>query len=234
MEKKQRFFIYDRKEVSLLVLLGLMVAIFAFTLGVHLGKRVGPKGQIVTENRPGAPISEVHEAVPSEKELQEKAKAKNPATDELLDQATHDEVTRTGIKLDETRQVDLPKETRSVNAGATTEVADEEEKSPVPAKAENSAPTHTKAQLSGAQSRAKHRFVLQVGSYPAILVAQEKVHALEATGLKPTIHTAQVEGTTRYRIFVGDFDTKAEAQKAGLLYQQQKKIESFIVARSAE
>ena len=40
MEQKQRFFIYDRKEMGVLLFLGVMVAIFAFTLGVHLGKKV--------------------------------------------------------------------------------------------------------------------------------------------------------------------------------------------------
>ena len=43
MERKKRLFIYEGKELTVLVILGSTVAAFAFTLGVHLGKRVSPK-----------------------------------------------------------------------------------------------------------------------------------------------------------------------------------------------
>ncbi len=119
MEQKQRFFIYDRREMGVLVILGVMVAVFAFTLGVHLGKRVGPKGYVAA---PGdaEPVVTLPDQVPNRQELTEQAKGAQQAADESLNQALHDEVARTGIKLDTPRQVELPDHARSKNAGATT------------------------------------------------------------------------------------------------------------------
>jgi cell division protein FtsN len=42
------------------------------------------------------------------------------ASEDAVNQATHEEVARTGIKLEDSRQLELPEKTRSKNAGATS------------------------------------------------------------------------------------------------------------------
>ena len=119
MDRKQRFFIYDRKEVFVLLILALLVAGFAFTLGVHLGKRiykVEPKIAAVI-NDPVATEGEPH---PSRPDLVEQRKGVENAVEEALSRELHDEVSRTGIKLETGRQMKLPKSARSKNKGATT------------------------------------------------------------------------------------------------------------------
>lgn len=117
--QKQKFFIYDRKEMGVLLILGVMVAVFAFTLGVHLGKRVG--GPVVA-HAPGdaEAVPTVPDKIPNRQELNEQSKGAQQAADESLNQALHDEVARTGIKIDTARQVQLPDKPISKEGGATT------------------------------------------------------------------------------------------------------------------
>src|SRR4051812_45531783 len=119
MEQKQRLFIYGRKEMAVLILLGVMVALFAFTLGVHLGKRVMGKGALhaIGEH---APVGTISDQVPSKPELKDQARGAQQASDEAIQKAVHDEVAKTGLKLDNPKTLELPKETKTKNAGATS------------------------------------------------------------------------------------------------------------------
>jgi cell division protein FtsN len=204
MTKKARFFIYDRKEVAILVLLAVMVAAFAFTLGVHLGKRAGGKNLVTssTENDHKSDLEPAKAAIPTDEELQARIRAQPPATTDLLNQATHEEVARTGIKLDSSHQVTLPQAR------------------------EASAPEVSKpSQGSG------KKYAIQIGSYPSAIMAQVKVHELEDLGLKPSILKVDVKGLgVRFRVLVGSFKTRHAAEKAGEIYRSEKKFDTFIIA----
>lgn len=254
MEQKQRFFIYDRKEMGVLLLLGVMVAIFAFTLGVHLGKRVGPQG---IAHSPGDAVTAptVPDKLPNRQELTEQAKGAQQAADESLNQALHDEVARTGIKLDTPRQLALPEKTVSRNAGATTGgPAVEHTSAPTPlvrtaapsnvhsAKeaGEIDAATTRPVQLPAGDSVAMlrqapaGRFTLQIGSYPAFEEARDQADSLEALGLKPHMRKAEVNGKTWYRLYVGGFNAKDVAEKSGARYVSQRMIDTYIVAKRVD
>src|SRR5690349_10995470 len=101
MSEKHRVFIYDRKEMAVLTLLGIMVAVFAFTLGMHLGKRVGGKGIAMGAGAPGTPALETKpDQVPDGKDLSDESKGVQQAADESASQTLHEELERTGAKLD--------------------------------------------------------------------------------------------------------------------------------------
>lgn len=57
-------------------------------------------------------------------------------------------------------------------------------------------------------------FALQVASLPNARAAQEEVARLAAKGLSAWIRSAEVKGSTYYRIKVGPYATKADAQAA--------------------
>jgi hypothetical protein len=116
---KQRFFIYDRREMVVLILLGLLIAAFAFTLGVHLGKRVSHQAAHEAVKEP-TPVATSPDLVPNRQELNEQAKGVEQAVEEVLDQSLHDEVARTGVKLETPVPVELPEKTKSANGGATS------------------------------------------------------------------------------------------------------------------
>lgn len=116
MENKQRLFIYDYKEIGILVFLGVLIAVFAFTLGVHLGKRVRPQTITGVQHAEPAPIPTVEDHLPPPQELSEQSSETGKAVDQTLNQSLHDEVQRTGVKLDTPRPVDLPTEVKSNRA----------------------------------------------------------------------------------------------------------------------
>src|SRR5262245_49468076 len=120
MQQKQRVFIYDRKEMGVLTLLGVMVAVFAFTLGVHLGKKVAAQPKNPAQTGETAPVATVPDQVPEARDLHEQAKGVEQAADETLSQSLKEEVGQTGVKTEKPVQVDLPKKPKTENAGATT------------------------------------------------------------------------------------------------------------------
>lgn len=235
MEQKQRFFIYDRKEMGVLLLLGVMVAIFAFTLGVHLGKRVGP--QAVAQGPGDAEtVPTVPDKIPNRQELTEQAKGAQQAADESLNQALHDEVARTGIKMDTPRQLALPEKTVSKNAGATnphpTEAAEVAEAAPAPAEKPIA---HAEADAVALHRAAPDgRYTLQIGSYPVLDEARDQADSLEALGLKPYMRPATVRGKQWYRLYIGGYKSLEAAEKTGARYVTQHMIEAYIVAKRVD
>jgi cell division protein FtsN len=232
MERKQRFFIYDGKEMGVLLLLGVMVAVFAFTLGVHLGKRVGPKGALSPVAGDAELVATSSDKNPNRQELNEQSKGAQQAADESLNQALHEEVARTGIKLDTPRQVQLPEKPHSENAGATTTAATEH--------------GHPRIQLApqGAEKGADHvaaersappgHYTLQIGSYPVADEARDQADSLEALGLRPYMRPADVRGSRWYRVYVGGFESKEVAEKAGARYVSQHMIEAYVVSKRVD
>ncbi len=119
-KSRQRMFIYDRKEVTVLTVLGVLVALFAFTLGVHLGKKV--RGGLGSWTGPDAQsVDTSTDKIPEPGDLTEQSKGAFGAVDDTLSHMLRDEVEKAGLKLDQGRQIDLPKGTVSKEGGATTE-----------------------------------------------------------------------------------------------------------------
>jgi cell division septation protein DedD len=220
MEQKQRLFIYDRKEMGILILLAVMVTVFAFTLGVHLGKKVEihQAGVAADPNAPVPLAATAPDELPNRQDLTEQGKGAPHAADESLNQAIHDEVTRTGVRLEVKRQVDLPTDVRSPTEGATT----------LHSVLVTQIPAFERPAPSG-------KFTLQVGSYPSVADAKDQTDGLEALGLKPYLREASLKGKgVWYRIFVGGYASKEAAEKAGEQYRGQHVLESFIVAKKPE
>jgi hypothetical protein len=200
VEKKQRIFLYERKEILILGALAGLVALFSFTLGVHLGKKV------TTHQGSGAVHSSLtiesgRDTLPSNLELQEQQKLQQDAIDDSLHKNLQKEVGTTGIRTDISRPVELPQKT-------VAEKADKSEK--------------TVAARAG-------KYTLQVGSYLTEKEADERSQALGARGVKPFRGKGTVSGKERFRVYLGGFPTKREAEEAARLYQKDRVIESFLV-----
>lgn len=249
MDKNQKLFVYDRREMSLLLGLILGVSLIAFTLGVHLGKRIGSHS--APRDIGDAPtVATSPDQIPNRQELTEQSKATEQAAEESLNQALHDEVARTGIKLETPRQVQLPRQPKTAKAGATTlptngastddkraealARAHTEPKSATQEKhgAADEGGSHSQAPSEGAP--AAHRgFSLQIGSYPSQAEATHLIEKLEHNQLKGYAVSADLQGKgTWYRVYVGEFPDRDQAEKAGAEYRSKQWIESFIVSRA--
>lgn len=222
MEQKQRFFIYDRKEIIVLVFLGLTVALFAFTLGVHLGKKVGHR--TAQESAPSTRLAETgKDELPGRTELVDQMKHTEEAADTALNLQAHEEVARTGIKLDQPKQVALPEKPKSQEAGATT------------------LGQHTEQVEDAMKDRAKKilarpaplgRFTLQIGSYPTVKDALQKIDTLESVGMKPFLREVDLSDKGQwFRIYIGGYVSHDEAKQVGTQYQDQHVIDNFVVTK---
>jgi pseudouridine-5'-phosphate glycosidase len=116
---RHALFIFDVREVLTLLLIWCLFSLFTFTLGVHYAKKISTFSAFHSDVSISG-VATVADQVPNRQELTEQAKGANQAIDEALNQSLHDEVTRTGIKLDTPHQVELPRETKSTQAGATS------------------------------------------------------------------------------------------------------------------
>ena len=229
--------------MGVLILLGVMVAIFAFTLGVHLGKRVNPKPVSVHTDAPDAETAQtLPDKVPDKHDITEQAKGVESAADESLGQALHEEVIKTGIKLDQPRQIELPKNSRSakgpsepppshVREAAPESSASHESHDETLAEAEHAADESATESAEPAAS-AGGQFAVQVGSYPSQREAQHYANTLKAKHLATSIQSAEVKGKGKwYRVFAGRFATRAEAESAGDTYKAKHLIDSFVIAK---
>jgi len=222
MQQKQRLFIYSRKEMVVLVLLGTLVAVFAFTLGIHLGKRVSPALD-TNEANPIAAIEPEAEESPSPQQLADNAEVIRDFADESLDQAAHDEIQKAGLKLDVPRQVELPTVPKDPAAGATVTTDD------------GQVGDELQAVPAALRPAAGGKYTLQIGSFRTAREATDRAQVLDAAGLKPFLRGAEVKGKGKwYRLYVGGYLSRDEAEKAGADYRTQGLISSFIIANAVE
>lgn len=215
MDSKRRLFIYDRKEVGVLILLGVGVALFAFTLGVHLGKQVVPKPmETIGEAKPTEPLTTAEVQAPNRVDVSTEVKNIPGAVDETLDQSLRDEIAKTGMKVEKSRQVELPSEVRKEIS--RPEVGHE---GIPPAKPTPLSP----------------RYTLQVGSYPSLHEAEPELLKLNENGLRAEVREVDLMGKGKwFRLFVGQFDTVKDAEKAGKSFKKERRIAEFVVVPTPE
>lgn len=232
MSKRSSLWVYDKKEMIVLVLLGGLVAAFAFTLGVHLGKRLYPKAADAAHGD-GHVVPTQEEADPTRQEVSEAAAGNEAAAQEAMTEALRNEVSRTGLKLDEPKQVKLPEETAA-------EKKTEQKTEHAPAKKaavrhEPKAEEHAQAEQTAApvekQAAGPEKYALQVGSYKTANEAATLVNELQAHSLEPWVQEVNLPGKGKwYRVYLGRFASKVEAEQMGTRYQNQHIIQSFVLA----
>lgn len=233
MANKQRIFFYDRRELLVLILLALMVALFSFTLGVHLGKRVSDSGKIVHRpqdahlppNTKGDSKTVQHEEdeSPGRIDLMEQATGNDEALEEGMSAQLHREVLKKGIQLDQSIPVDLPQKANDemmVKTGDDRQAGDLTGSQP-----EEKLPAILRKSPAG-------RYTIQVGSHPSLQEASRQVNSLESAGVEPFLRPVDLDGRGRwYRVYVGGYTSKTKARDIAQKYIDQHLIQSFVLAK---
>jgi cell division protein FtsN len=240
MEKKQKLFIYDRKEMIVLLLLGVVVSAFAFTLGVHLGKRVTPPlseqmAQKEAQEEQGTEaLPATEEALPDQAELNDKAAQAARVADAAMEDTLKDEVNKTGIQVETPKAVSLPSETKHTESQAAhRETKHSEPKESAKAQGSASAPvTAKKAPApSAASPSSSGGFAIQVGSFPSESEAQTAKDEFDSQGQSSVLRPVDLGSKGRwFRVLVGNYPTPLAAQKAGNQLKAEGKISSFVVS----
>ncbi|MBI2711573.1 MAG: hypothetical protein HYX41_01745 [Bdellovibrio sp.] len=118
LKHTQKLFVYQRKEIILIGLIGSLSLLFSFIFGIHLAKNLGTGTARTEENEVSALESSDDPGV-SREELSDPGKDAPKIVEDSLNQELHEEVTRTGIRLRPSRAVELPTRTKSKTGGAT-------------------------------------------------------------------------------------------------------------------
>lgn len=112
MKQSQDFFIYDKREVLTFCVLGGVVALFTFTLGLHLGKQISSGAQGVSQElQEVTQVQTVSDQNPGLREWTYSSEPLQPQVQTILKQRLHDEVVRSKIHLHPPRAVVLPQKT---------------------------------------------------------------------------------------------------------------------------
>jgi len=115
----QTLFIYDRREMIVLIVLCATIGLFTFTLGIHLGKEVATHVESNGELNEKL-VRTIPDQIPTSQELAGPNKTTQQALEDSINQSLHEEVVRTGIRLNPSLQTELPENAKTGNAGATT------------------------------------------------------------------------------------------------------------------
>lgn len=221
MANRERLFIYGHKEVLALILMASLVVAFAFTLGVHFGKRVGAKALEKHPEVKSTGVEAVSDRTPPVHEIQEQAKAASQAADESLNQVLYDEVARVGMKLETRRQVELPKETPEEKNTQSSE------------KPSNKMDSESILNIEAARRQPPSgKFTLQIGSSSSVQAILEQVESLESLGMKPYLRTKNSAGKEKlFQVYLGGFASQQDAEIAGQKYRNQHVIDSYVTTQ---
>ncbi|HRK02831.1 MAG TPA: SPOR domain-containing protein [Oligoflexia bacterium] len=210
---------FNKKEIVIILLLFVLVALLSFTLGVRMGRSLN-ETKLYTETPQEAPLKE-KAALPIEKA---------PAHGE--DQSAHDNQgdSKSLLKKESATEKESAKAEDLADGELQAELTKSGVKTDRPVSME--LPTEKKGEMAPAKSVAG-RFTLQVGSHRTVSEAAEQVTSLKAKGLDAFYIEAVLPGKgTWYRVGVGNFDSKEKAELYAARYKNE--LPPFIVQRMSE
>jgi hypothetical protein len=120
MRKQHPLFIYDHRELITLFMLAAVGGVFLFTLGLHMGKRLGARPVIEITPNEGKGFPSVQDKVPNRQELFEQGRNSGEVAEQILKETLKEEVHKNELRLGVPRQTELPDEPKSGRGGATT------------------------------------------------------------------------------------------------------------------
>ncbi len=193
MENNNKLFVLDKKEIALIFLFMIVIAITSFTLGVRIGKKMLLSSQGITESD-----IEAFKLKSQTEEQVEKAKQEVDSKPE-----DKEEVNQEGFNS-------LQKEMETLEtSGGTTKGST----SAKPVQEEMTSSSKEEVMMSSSEEENKSdKFTIQLGSYPKLTEAKEFADAFTVRGYNPSINQVKVNEKNWYRVTLGSFTSMAEAK----------------------
>ncbi len=228
MEPRHELLVFNKKEVGIILMLLGLVALFSFTLGVRLGKKLSLVHS--TESHGHAPLT--GEAAHSETAHHEAAghghdttEHKSAAEDKVADKVAAKEAQTAAAVAEEHADEALSKEIDEKKAGTGKALP-------------MSFPTERKTEKAPQKKSEKvmaGKFTLQVGSHRTLAEAVEQVNEFKKNGLDAFYREVQIPGKgTWYRVGIGLFPSKEMAEKTAANWKTTKKLPSYIIQKVSE
>lgn len=210
MDPKAELLVFNKKEIFVILLLLVLVALFSFTLGLKMGKSLGSATKAPQADH--APLAEKHEPeAPPHADAQDAHS--EPAPAEAAKLPAHD-----------------AKQLAEDQADAEFAAESDKEKVGIGKAVPMTLPKAKKSETA----KGALRYTLQVGSHRTVAEASEQVSALKKKGLDAFYIEANVPGKgTWYRVGIGIFNTKEDAER-GATEWKSKNLPAFIVQKIGE
>ena len=225
MQPKHDLLVFSKKEILVVLLLLILVALFSFTIGLKLGKSLASKeSPVVQQEHQNPPLEEKAEATDEEEEEEEPdtgadhnpqahpsshpssytgssgttTHSKGSVADSVADQKLEEEVKKEGIQSHRAITTELPQQPKKASEGVG--------------------------------------YTLQVGAYKTVAEATEEVAVLKRKGIEKAFYfEAEVPGKgTWYRVGIGVYKSKNDAERSGQKLKAQGDFPQFIVQRIGE
>ncbi len=119
MKSKQHIFIYNRKEILYFFFIFSLTFMFAFTLGIHFGKTITAPPRPILE-RSHSTVEDIPDEAPNSHEVSGVEKNTQQKLEGDLKGQLKEEVHESGLKTEQPKQLELPNQAKTRNAGATT------------------------------------------------------------------------------------------------------------------
>ena len=207
MSEKTNFYVFERKEIFLITILVILVAITSFLFGLKIGSNYsfedsGYNGQdrgAISSQAPKVDLtSTLEENVEAVTEIAEKKTIKREDINKKIEESLKEKM------LDEFSDADKKLNAQPVVAKEVTETVVKDE-APVVKKEETVA-------LKADSFSGKH--TINVGSFPALTEAKDFAEGFKVLGFNPIVTERQVPGKgNMFRVSIGVFDSLAKAKE---------------------
>ncbi len=222
METKNEILLFSKKEVSIIILLLVLVAIFSFTLGIKLGQKLS-HGKLEIEHHGEAPLSAIEHETEHEVEADqhhvtanEKHEKDQTAVEEAIEKAKES----------------LEHEVNALKAGSGKAIPMSFPKDKKQAVKEE--PKHGHSEKSPSKV-ASGKYTLQVGSHRTIEEANSQVKELRGKGFDAFYLGVEIPGKgTWYRVGIGMYPSKEMADTSANNLKKTKEMPAFIVQKLGE
>ena len=204
MDEKTKLYVFAKKEVLLIFLLMLLMAVTSFMLGIKVGKDYSFKeaGFSQADRLKVDMLSNEEEAV-NDLMKEESSKGEAPKIDinkvhQTLEEKIRQELEQENSKFNESTTAPSP----NVEAPVAPKVETKEEVA---------APSESKPVASDDPYAGK--FTIQLGSHRSIKEAEEFAQGFKARGYNPIVSEVELAGRgTWFRVSLGAFDNISEAK----------------------
>jgi cell division septation protein DedD len=216
MEPRSELLVFNRKEIGVIITLLVLVAMFSFTLGLRLGKTLAVAKAQTQEGPPLSP------------------KAEPKAEEKVADDKTEAPKQEAALAKDAAKPVGTADPAaKAIEDAADTELAAETEKEKVTVG--TAMPMALPKEKKSLNAGHTTRYTLQFGAYRTMGEAAEQVTALKHKDLDAQYLEADVKGKGKYfRVIVGTFSNKDDAERAGAKWKSEKGLPDYIVRAVAE
>lgn len=227
METKPDLLVVHKKEVLIVLILFVLVAAFSFTLGLRMGKSMQSSGHSTDNaNACGPASTPLVKAIPESQEVSHEVahdEASNHSQGNSNHESASDHEGGTSQKAssnvaEETADAELAKEVHEHRIGL---------EKPIPM----SLPKHKKTEKHASSTR----YTLQVGAHRSAIEANQQISKLKKEGFDAFYFEAEIPGKgTWYRVGVGVFETKENAEKTATKWKTAKALPEYIIQKVSE